>query len=53
MPLHTTLLKYNAALNRVFDEGIIRGYLTDANRPTLIAKGKKYEKRAAFEMKEM
>jgi integrase len=53
VPSHTTLLTHNAALNRVFDEGIIRGYLTDANRPTLTAKGKKYEKRAAFEMKEI
>lgn len=39
-PTHSTLLKHNAALNRVFDEAVIRGFLTEANRPKLETKGK-------------
>jgi len=50
---HSTLLTHNAALNRVFDEAIIRNFLTEVNRPKLEAKGKKGERHAAFELQEV
>jgi hypothetical protein len=37
-PSQSTLLTQNAALNRVFDEAVIRNFLTEANRPKLEAK---------------
>lgn len=49
----STMLTHNAALNRVFDEAVIRNYLTDANRPKLEAKGKASTRRAAFELDEV
>ena len=52
-PSQSTLLTHNAALNRVFDEAVIRNFLTDANRPKLEAKGRAGEKRPAFDMKEV
>ncbi len=52
-PSQSTLLTHNAALNRVFDEAIIRNFLTDANRPKLEAKGRASDRRAAFEMVEL
>jgi len=50
---HSTLLTHNAALNRVFDEAIIRNYLTEVNRPKLESKGRKSERHAAFEIHEV
>jgi integrase len=47
------MLTRNAALNRVFDEAVIRGFLTEANKPKLEATGKKSERRAAFDMNEL
>ena len=52
-PSKSTILKHNAALNRVFDEAVIRGFLTEANRPKLVAKGKQSDRRAAFELEEL
>ena len=53
-PSQSTLLTHNAALNRVFDEAVIRGLLTDANRPKLETKaGKIGDRRPAFELKEL
>ncbi len=34
-PSHSTLLSHNAALNIVFDEGVLRNFLTELNRPKL------------------
>jgi hypothetical protein len=34
----------------VFDEGVIRNFLTEANRPKLEAKGRKGDRRPAFEL---
>ncbi len=51
-PAQSTLLNHNAALNRVFEEAVIRGFLTDANRIKLTAKGKTGNRRAAFTLKE-
>lgn len=53
-PSQSTLLTHNAALNRVFDEAVIRGLLTDANRPKLETKaGGGCDRRPAFELKEL
>uniref|UniRef100_UPI004048BB3F tyrosine-type recombinase/integrase n=1 Tax=Polynucleobacter sp. TaxID=2029855 RepID=UPI004048BB3F len=53
VPTQSTMLTHNAALNRVFDEAVIRGFLTEANKPKLEATGKKSERRAAFDMSEL
>lgn len=52
-PSQSTMLTQNAALNRVFDEAVIRGFLTDANRPKLEATGKSSDRRPAFAMPEI
>ncbi len=52
-PTHSTILTHNAALNRVFDEGVIRGYLTDMTRPKLEIKGRLGERRPAFDLDEL
>lgn len=52
-PTQSTLMTQNAALNRVFDEAVARGFLTDANRPKLEAKGKASDRRPAFELNEV
>lgn len=52
-PAQSTLLNHNAALNRVFEEAVIRGFLTDANRIKLTAAtGKASNRRAAFTLTE-
>lgn len=51
-PKHSTILNHNAALNRVFDLAIEKGYLIKGNRPTLDAKGKESERRANFTLRE-
>ena len=43
----------NAAFNRVFDEAVVRGYLTDSNRPKLDGKTKDTQRRPAFELHEV
>ena len=52
-PSKSTILTHNTALNRVFDEAVIRNFLTEANRMKLEAKGRKSERRPAFELKEV
>jgi integrase len=53
VPTRSTMLTHNAALNRVFDEAVIRGFITDANRVKLESTGKASERRAAFSVKEL
>lgn len=53
MPTQSTMMTHNAALNRVFDEAVLRGFLTDVNRPKLESKGRKSTRRAAFDMEEV
>jgi integrase len=53
VPTKSTMLTHNAALNRVFDEAVIRGFITDANRVKLESTGKASERRAAFSVKEL
>lgn len=52
-PSKSTLLTHNSALNRVFDEAVMRGFLTEANRPKLESKGKDSQRRAAFSLDEI
>jgi hypothetical protein len=52
-PTRSTLLTHNSALNRVFDEAQMRGFLTESNRPKLEAKGKDSQRRAAFTLEEV
>lgn len=52
-PKRSTTLNHNAALNRVFDEAIYRGYMFEINRPKLVALGKKSERRPAFGIQEV
>jgi integrase len=52
-PSHSTLLSHNAALNLVFDEAVLRNFLTNSNRPKLETKGKKSTRRPAFELNEI
>ena len=53
VPTHSTILNHNAALNRVFDEAIYRGFMYEINRPKLIAVGKKSERRPSFSIEEI
>lgn len=53
VPSKSTMLTHNAALNRVFDEAQMRGFLTDANRPKLESKGRKTKSRPAFSVTEV
>lgn len=52
-PAQSTMMTHNAALNRVFDEAVLRNYLTEANRLKLVSKGKKSTKRAVFDLDEV
>jgi integrase len=52
-PSHSTLLTQNAALNRVFDEAVLRCFLTNAQKPKLAAKGKAGQRRPAFDLHEI
>jgi len=52
-PTQSTLMTHNAALNRVLDEAVMRGYLNDITRPKLEAKGKSGDRRPAFDLEEV
>ncbi|MBT8634025.1 hypothetical protein C2751_00055 [Polynucleobacter paneuropaeus] len=49
----STQLTHNAALNKVFDEAIYRGYMVESNRLVLKAKGKASERRVEFSVEEV
>jgi len=48
----STINTHNSALNRVFDEALLRGWITDSIKPTLLNKGIKTESRGAFSIDE-
>ncbi len=52
-PTQSTIMTHNAALNRVLDEAVMRGYLNDITRPKLEAKGKTGDRRPAFDLEEV
>jgi integrase len=51
-PKASTITTHNSALNRVFDEAMLRGYMTKAQLPALKNKGKDGLRRPAFELNE-
>lgn len=48
----STINTHNSALNRVFDEALLRGWITTSIKPTLLNKGAKSESRGAFTLNE-
>ncbi len=52
IPVKSTMKNHNAALNKVFDEAILRNYMKGADRPKLQATGKPSERRPVFTMNE-
>ena len=53
IPSRSTLLTHNAALNKIFREAEVRGYLTDVNKPILEVSGIKSKVRPAFTIAEI
>ena len=53
VPTKSTLLNHNAALNKVFDEAVMRNFMLELSRPKLEAKGKKSNRHPAFTLKEI
>lgn len=53
IPSRSTILTHNAALNKVFKEAEVRGYLTDVSKPILEVKGIKSKVRPAFTIDEV
>jgi len=49
---HSTINTHNSALNRVFDEAMLRNWITHAIRPTLLNKGVKTRSRGSFSKEE-
>ena len=52
-PSKSTILTHNAALNRIFEEAVERGFLSDINRPKLDVKARSGDRRPAFTVKEV
>lgn len=52
-PTQSTLMTQNAALNRVFDEAVARGFMAEVNRPKPTTKGKASTRRPAFDLHEV
>ncbi len=48
----STINTHNSALNRVFDEALLNGWITESIKPQLLNKGTKSESRGAFTQKE-
>jgi integrase len=53
VPTKSTLMTHNAALNRIFDEAIYRGYMVASKKPSLKVKGKAGERREEFTVDEI
>ncbi len=51
-PKASTLNTHNSALNRVFDEAVLRGFLSKSHVPMLINKGRDSERRPDFTLEE-
>lgn len=52
-PSKSTILTHNAALNKIFDEAVIHGFITEANKPKLDVKARNGDRRPAFTVKEI
>jgi integrase len=51
-PKGSTLANHNSALNRIFDEGLIHGYIVQSQIPVLENKGEASERRPDFTLEE-
>ena len=52
-PAYSTVRKHNVTLNYIFEEAIIRGFMTRAMKPELETTGRKGENYATFSIKEV
>jgi len=52
-PTKSTLMTHNAALNRVLEEAIYRGYMSASKKPVFKAKGSGYVRREEFTVEEI
>ncbi len=52
-PTYSTQLTHNAVLNKIFDEAVLQRFMTELDRPKLVAKGKQSERRPAFDLEEI
>jgi integrase len=50
---YSTVRKHNVTLNRIFEEAIVRGFMTTTQKPYLETKGKKSEKYPTFDVSEV
>jgi integrase len=50
---YSTQLTHNTTLKLIFDEAIIQRFMTELDRPKLVAKGKVSERRPAFDLEEI
>jgi hypothetical protein len=53
IPLRSTVITHNAALNRIFDEAELRGFMHATARPKLVAKGQQGQRRVEFNLDEV
>ncbi|TVO66467.1 tyrosine-type recombinase/integrase [Spiribacter aquaticus] len=51
-PSQTVVNTHNAALNRVFDEALLHGWITESIRPSMLNKAAKTDTRGSFEFDE-
>lgn len=51
-PAYSTVRKHNVVLNMLFDEAIVRGFMTNVSKPKLETKGKKSEVFPTFSIHE-
>jgi integrase len=49
----STQQTHNAVLNMIFDEAVLQRFMTELDRPKLVAKGKVSERRPAFDIEEI
>lgn len=52
-PSHSTQLTHNAVLKLIFDEAVSKRFMTELDRPKLVARGKISERRPAFDLEEI
>ncbi len=52
-PTKSTIKNHNAALTKIFTEAVMRGYMTEAQKPVLQVTGRKTERRPEFSLAEI
>jgi hypothetical protein len=52
LPRQTVVNTHNAALNRIFDEALLHGWITESIRPSMLNKAAKGGTRGSFDMDE-